>query len=418
MTTDDIPDLLPKAESSGGISSPFDSTPSSLTNASSGDRLEHLGKNRPKKPKTRAPTRAAIVTSVSNKQIEDYEEISIVEKLDDGLESFFKMPKVEIVACHPQPQPRNTHNKSFEKIIPDKPTVKAQKEDMSVSLIVEETKTSSATTNRTNRLSTSRIEEVTRSQSSPNLGLRKQQQQGVVTQPVLSPTNRTSSPGSDEVANILNRISSPIPAEQHSDLLAELKAKGGKRSLAPTPTPSVTASTEETNSVNTSNSSSSVTLTGTTPPLLGVRLRATAFGDVLKSPSKSSLFSEEGCSSISECNIKGVVKSSTTSQIPSSGSTKQRPKSVVGLLGAKFEMGSSTGEIAVDDVLEHEGSVPRQDSSEGSDSSKSGKIRKVMSVFSGSSTKESTGNSKPSSTSRSKFYTSSSSSSKKSSSHK
>ncbi|XP_067130918.1 F-actin-uncapping protein LRRC16A isoform X3 [Centruroides vittatus] len=68
---DDIPDLLPK-----GIE--VESLPS-LSPTS--EKLEHLGKGRPKRPKTRAPTRPAIQTKEIREDIQD---------LGEGLEVFFR----------------------------------------------------------------------------------------------------------------------------------------------------------------------------------------------------------------------------------------------------------------------------------------------------------------------------------------
>lgn len=71
ITIDDIPDLLPK-----GIE--VESLPS-LSPTS--EKLEHLGKGRPKRPKTRAPTRPAIQTKEIREDIQD---------LGEGLEVFFR----------------------------------------------------------------------------------------------------------------------------------------------------------------------------------------------------------------------------------------------------------------------------------------------------------------------------------------
>ncbi|RWS14151.1 leucine-rich repeat-containing protein 16A-like protein [Dinothrombium tinctorium] len=409
IATDEIPDLLPKAESTSGVSSiPFDSTSSN----SSGDKLEHLGKSRPKRTKTRAPTRAAIISTGKVKKIEMVNENSDSnEHLDDGLDSFFRKPIIEPIKPSVLPNSKLGLNRSFlscqnDKLNSDKFhfNQKSPADEMSTSLIVEQT---SAMHQIGASHIYSRVDEVTRSRSSPNLGVRKQHQQqgpGVATTPEIP---RNDSPGAEEVANILNRVSSPIPPEQHSELLAEMKAKGGKRSLAPTPTPQAT--TEETNVV--SSSSVKTASSSTTTNAFGVRLRASTFGDVLKSPSKSSIKNEES-SSIHEVPPKANGTKQSQPPSNSSSSSKQRPKSVVGLLGAKFEMGS---EVSVDAVSESSENAQCSESiisgakcvTESGPIDNKGQVKKTLAVFGGNASSSTSGSDfKP--ISRSKFYTSSS----------
>ncbi|XP_022235977.1 F-actin-uncapping protein LRRC16A-like isoform X2 [Limulus polyphemus] len=70
IAADDIPDLLPK-----------DADEKLPSLSPSSDKLEHLGKARPKRPKTRAPTRPAI------QPLETHEDI---HNLGEGLEVFFR----------------------------------------------------------------------------------------------------------------------------------------------------------------------------------------------------------------------------------------------------------------------------------------------------------------------------------------
>ncbi|XP_042894699.1 F-actin-uncapping protein LRRC16A isoform X2 [Parasteatoda tepidariorum] len=72
IAADDIPDLLPKDEESLPSLSPMS------------EKLEHLGKARPKRPKTRAPTRPAI----QGKEVKDEP-----QDLGEGLENFFRQQR-------------------------------------------------------------------------------------------------------------------------------------------------------------------------------------------------------------------------------------------------------------------------------------------------------------------------------------
>ncbi|RWS24527.1 leucine-rich repeat-containing protein 16A-like protein, partial [Leptotrombidium deliense] len=326
ITTDEIPDLLPKSESTGGVNM-LDPSSSS----SSGDKLEHLGKSRPKRPKTRAPTRAAIVsTGVVSKKVEVLNETrDSSENLDDGLDTFFRRPTVELIKT-----PYSSHKPTFIRNVPGSEAErnglqkfntshKSPVDDMSTSLIVDQNNGSQ--TMSSSSILQSRMDEVTRSKSSPNLGIRKQYSQGSAP---AAEIQRNDSPGAEEVCSILNRVSSPIPPEQHSDLLAEMKAKGGKRSLAPTPTPP--SIPEETSSCITTASSKSVASTTSTTSqagaAFGVRLRASTFGEVLKSTSKSSLKNEDA--SLSHESSAKANESKTSAPITNSAVSKQRPKSM------------------------------------------------------------------------------------------
>lgn len=405
ISLDDIPDLLPKTNSAG-TSLTLDADPSSLnTAASNGDKLKHLVKSRPKRPKTRAPTRAAVVVLPTNlngngNSIDEYddEEDSLNDKLDDGLDSFFKNV---LATAKPIPQPRTALTRNLAAHIGDKrfdrPTSKSPADEMSVSMTAGEPSQLSPSVVSSNLLS--KVDEVTRSISSPCL---KRQQSLPQSTYLASVSPRTCSPGAEEIAAILNRVGSPSVADQQ-DLLAEMKAKGGKRSLAPTPT-FPTTTTEEAQSIMSMGTAAVVALASSAPNssslAKNIRMRASAFGDVLKSPSKTSIMSDD--SSLQE----NPPATKASKQIGS----KQRPKSVVGMIGAKFQSGA---EIPLDgdcsDVSQSD-STPSTKVEEVSKEPK-GMVRKTLAVFksrAGSVDNPSSNSNDSKKMTRSKFYTSSS----------
>lgn len=109
----DIADLYPRPASACCVNSawaPFDPS-SSLSGSTSGERLEHLVKSRPRKPKTRAPTRASIIStslssstihvdakksSCSNGHLKPTEPTISFDKIDDGLDVFFRKPALKV----------------------------------------------------------------------------------------------------------------------------------------------------------------------------------------------------------------------------------------------------------------------------------------------------------------------------------
>lgn len=421
LTVDDFPDLLPKADSNGASSSLLDSGPSSILNTScSGDKLEHLGKSRPKRPKTRAPTRAAVVPIEDVLQGDTNEDDPLNEKVDDGLDGFFK--KTPAVASKPLPAPRTGLARSF--VSPYGSLDKANG-DMSASMVNESDHRPPVPPHQSSGVPAPATD-CTRSISSPNLGLKRQQSQPAPSH-LTSSSPRNSSPGADEISAILNRVSSPIPPEQHADLLAEMRAKGGKRSLAPTPTPSSTADDLSSSSGNTvpaptpapiptpslkSIVSAAAVRADSSSAAANIRMRASAFGDVLKSPSKSSLISDDGSL------LEGVTKPASSKV---SVGVKQRPKSVVGLL-AKFESGAElTGDGTESSSESVQSSYEASTNKSDAQKAPKGKLKKTLAVFKGrgsvdsaSSSANANGNNGSTDKSdskkitRSKFYTSSS----------
>ncbi|XP_054165054.1 F-actin-uncapping protein LRRC16A-like isoform X2 [Oppia nitens] len=325
ISPDEIPDLLPKADSS---KSGLISIDSSILKSTSSDRLEHLAKTRPKKPKTRAPTRVTTNTQlVKTETINPNAQQSgdRVEKLDEGLDSFFTKTTTSELINKPQVQPRvglfkKLYTKPLDTSKPNSSDKSGLNNESNVSIGCAPTSLLSA-----------RIDEVTRSRSSPNLV--KKTSHSI-------PISRNNSPGAEEITNILDsneRTTSPLPTER-SDLLAEMKAKQGRRSLAPTPTTPPLSIVDSNPLINNSNNG-----------LQGVKLRATVFGDILKSPNKIPNTAIEDTPSMS-ISLTDTNRSSIRQSLPPP--LKQRPKSVVGMIGAKFELSLNSKDENIDSDID------------------------------------------------------------------
>ncbi len=313
---------------------------SSLLASISSDKLEHLGKSRPKKPKTRAPTRTTHTSNTQNAKISKIDSLENqssdkTEKIDEGLDNFFKKSIPTETTQKPQIQPRGLFKKFGAKTDHSNQSgflsnPKSTSDDISKKSSTEESVMNSSVTQTS--LFSARIDEVTRSRSSPNLGNKKPSQ--------LISIPRNNSPGAEEIVNILEpneRVTSPLPSE-HADLLAEMRAKQGKRSLAPTPT--------TTNAIVSESHVTNSTTTSSVSQLQGVKKRATVFGDVMKSPIKVfSAGNEELSTSLKETTRSSYPRQSNPPPL------KQRPKSVVGILGAKFELSSNAKEDKIDNEI-------------------------------------------------------------------
>ena len=103
LSADDIPDLVPPL---GGDSHPStvdeadaneeepgvsvdESQPTSAGVAKRSVPLKHLGLSRPKKPKTRLPTRTAVAVRIGNSQTASQESLDADGDLSQGLDTFF-----------------------------------------------------------------------------------------------------------------------------------------------------------------------------------------------------------------------------------------------------------------------------------------------------------------------------------------
>ncbi|OTF83110.1 hypothetical protein BLA29_010977, partial [Euroglyphus maynei] len=156
-----------------------------------------------------------------------------------------------------------------------------------------------------------------------------------------------------------SRVHSPLPSsdlQQHNELLAEMKAIQEKRSYNSTPVSNEQLTFEsilenksnveqhvdldkqsilhqhqhslDDNTTTTNNSSSSIS----------VAKRATIFGDLHKSPSKHSISSPTEENNEIVGTKENQSQSQNTKSITTPTSSRQRPKSMVGMLGAKFEL--------------------------------------------------------------------------------
>ena len=438
VNKEDIPDLLIKSGSNGLINnSILDSSTGSTPDDLSNDKLRHLSKSRPRRHKTRAPSKAAIVSS-SVTQTHN-ESTCDLEKFDYGLESFFcKTVTMEPAKTNSTPKNSIFKNIGFHFVGSEKSRLTPKlspNDEMSSSMFAE----SSTPTN--SFLIASKIEEVTRSHSSPNLNHKKQLTpqsssvasgagNGVVggitttntilaaaapptttttttttfttsttftttTTTTTSSSPRTVSPSVVDEINTTNqvvvgRMASPVPSDPTSDILAEMKAKGGKLSLTHTPVSSALSTPEETTGTNSSQMSQSLPSSNFSK----IRLRASAFGEVLKSQSKNSLSGDDiisdntksvaNNSSTKPPNVSQTGTAISTSTTTTTNQPKQRPKSIVGMLGAKFELGAldTTTDLGSSDNNEISHSTSDV-SKERSMSSEEGKIRmkKTMAMF-------------------------------------
>lgn len=302
------------------------SSPLNISEVTSTKNHVIMTRMRPRNRKTRAPTRVAIVDQSNNKDQQS-------SKLDEGLDSFF--PTVSLL----------THNSAS-----------------ATSLESKEQHSESGQQSHSQSLS---LSTTSKPQPQPRkilrkLGFKSQQSD----QPPELPPKTYSlekPPKSEEVSRSTSpviivprrgehvsicsddrerNVHSPLPVgnEQHNELVAEIKAKQEKRSYNSTP-----VSNEQLTFASALEKKSSldnldqVTDDATS---MSVAKRATMFGDLHKSPSKHSI--NHGLASPTEeldntNSLSNPVQSKSTTSTPSSG-PRQRPKSMVGMLGAKFEL--------------------------------------------------------------------------------
>lgn len=315
VPNEEFPDLL--AKPSNGFHT---SNVSNSVDSSEKCKVQHLTKLRPRNRKTRAPTR---VTLIEPKSVEQ----NAPSKLDEGLDNFFPSPSltcksnssIEIKepslssikespnGHKPQPQPRKILKKIGFKSQTDQ-------SNMNDYMHKQQSIDSSTIINLKN-------DELTRS-SSPTM------------------LSKHVSICSD----VDGRVHSPVPSgdlQQHNEFLAEIKAKQEKRSHASTPI------NEQLTFANTLDN-----LRRTSPENIGqsdskpilehnnnninnsysVVKRATIFGELHKSPSKGSINQNSNGTHPDE------VSQTNGSNSTAYSSVKQRPKSMVGILGAKFEL--------------------------------------------------------------------------------
>lgn len=284
----------------------------------------NLTKLRPRNRKTRAPTRVAIVDS----KTKDSSNL-MTSKIDEGLDSFF--PSVSLMnnsnsatsieskeieqfvqnySCKPQPQPR----KILRKIGFKNEQLPAE---TSIGKSLEKP------------IPPPKNEELTRS-TSPVIILPRR-------------TEHVSLCSDNEIVHSHSRVHSPLPAgdiQQHNELLAEMKAIQEKRSYNSTPvtneqmTFASALEKRQSSLEHLSDNRSTSDDTGS----ISVAKRATMFEDLQKSPSKHSINqnipSPEELSELVKENVSEISINNKTNYL----GNKQRPKSMVGMLGAKFEL--------------------------------------------------------------------------------
>ncbi|KPM12095.1 hypothetical protein QR98_0106760 [Sarcoptes scabiei] len=327
-----------------------------------------LTKMRPRNPKTRAPTRVTIVEQSKNKDQLSPSSI-IVSKIDEGLDGFFPAASLlnhssstasidskefESLSLSypnkPQPQPRKILRKlGFNKQQSLEPAIvpsMSQSYRLQTSSLADNNLRSK---NEDNVRSTSPIIIVSRRTGNEQISICTESESG--------PHSRVHSPnlsGGD--------------VQHHNELLAEMKAIQEKRSYNSTP-----VSNEQTTFAQSLEKRSSleqlddhqcgVKSSSNSPDeasgSISVAQRATMFGDLHKSPSKHSInqcplssspTEHNNLTSCIERNLETSVKNNhmtgrdpvltrnTFSSSSTPSTTKQRPKSIVGMLGAKFEL--------------------------------------------------------------------------------
>ncbi|KAJ6220459.1 hypothetical protein RDWZM_006271 [Blomia tropicalis] len=358
VTNDDFPDLLLKSGNSNGSYLADESSPlGECRTMDSVKPVQHLTKMRPRFRKTRAPTRVTLVDSKST-LVDTNANVDVSAKLDEGLDNFFpnsldskecSLPTIkESLNGHthltssnnkPQPQPRKLLRKfGFTK-------------QNSEQIYDNKTSNDSSITSGHIQLKT---EDFIRSSS-----------------PTFFPPNLNTPKRSEHVSICSTEPEvrgggSPLPSGPGSnDFLAEIRAKQEKRTHGSTPLNEhlTFAGTLELNQKRTSPNNEQQFVDKPLPPepnnngtssnnnSVSVAKRATIFGELHKSPSKGSINQIAAFSSLIEesSQMHGSITSSnqpmsatiTTSQQPASMGTpsiKQRPKSMVGMLGAKFEL--------------------------------------------------------------------------------
>lgn len=286
--------------------------------------VQHLTKSRPRARKTRAPTR---VTLIDTKTVPEQP-----QKLDEGLDSFFSSASI-LEACHsnssidakepalikdnghiglpakPQPQPRKILRKFG---------FKSQGEQSNTNEHLHKQQT----------IDNSHL--TSRNDSADLIG-------------TVSPTMFSKRAEHVSICSEVEsgRVHSPIPGgdiQQHNEFLAEMKAKQEKRSHCSTPLNeqlTFADGIQKRSSPETLESSKSEP--NNNSAAFSVAKRATIFGELHKSPSKTSINQSsnggQGGEEQHHNNNNHQPKGS-----PFASSIKQRPKSMVGTLGAKFEL--------------------------------------------------------------------------------
>ncbi|XP_075680834.1 F-actin-uncapping protein LRRC16A-like isoform X3 [Dermatophagoides pteronyssinus] len=319
----------------------------------------HLTKMRPRNRKIRAPTRVTIVDSktTANKDQQIVDNNPIGSKLDEGLDNFF--PSLSLMN-NSSSSNVSIESKEIDQTIQQNYQLQPNKPQPQPRKILRKLGFKSQSEQQ---------------QSIDKQAMIKQNEELIFSNsPIIFGNRRVATAGSGgEHVSICSdsndvhhtggsRVHSPLPSasgdiQQHNELLAEMKAIQEKRSYNSTPVSNeqlTFASTLEKKSsienidddkssiISQQQQSSDDTSTTNNSTSISVAKRATIFGDLHKSPSKHSISSptEENNEIIGSkenhiANSNNQNKSTTTS---TTSSSRQRPKSMVGMLGAKFEL--------------------------------------------------------------------------------
>lgn len=362
IAADDIPDLLPK-----------DSEADSLPNLSpTSEKLEHLGKGRPRRPKTHAPTRPCLPPGESRDDL---------HTLVEGLDSFFKgHPSSSTPTLSPDSEDMRlrsdsstsasssiliTENKSPDKALSlekskekthDKSSAESKETEKKgfmkgISSLFSRVSSSETTavqkTRQDSKESITMTTSVTKSRQEYDTSLEKKVNGEEVTE-TRTPENST-------------RLSAveKIGLGHGSGLLAEMKALQGKRTAASAGAQSRNSTEEKTGSTAESPKDPCPL---TFPP---VRLKSTGLADSLRSPTES--FPREkgpGSPGLPEQQSPSSQSSSTPGNSPKTLAAlkgkppppvapKPRPKSMVGGVESRL-----SGDFSPDDLVRNRARTP------------------------------------------------------------
>lgn len=321
-----IKKLRPQSVLDGAVSSQEDFSVNSFCNASTSSQItsdiatkvQHLTKMRPRNRKSRAPTRVAVVDSNVNSVHVTQRNEFCSPQLDEGLDGFFPVVPVSLAqslsAASLDVSPISSLNDQF-------PSRSQQPKKILKKIgfksTVEQTLSSIDNVNQIELNNDSFV----RGSSPIFYGTKRTEHVSICAEPLESTV----------------RGHSPVPdLQQHTELFAEMKAKQEKRSYVP----SLNDPEDDSKSAVPDCHAESLKTVDKTSPGVSVAKRATIFGELCKSPSKVSINligsqPEDSGATKPSSIVNRNTNSASHSFVPP---IKQRPKSVVGLLGAKFEL--------------------------------------------------------------------------------
>ncbi|XP_054714377.1 F-actin-uncapping protein LRRC16A-like isoform X2 [Uloborus diversus] len=340
IAADDIPDLLPKDEESLPSLSPMS------------EKLEHLGKARPKRPKTRAPTRPAIQGKEPREEPQD---------IGEGLDNFFRQQRNSLSTPTLSPDSEEVRDRAnssstsasilsgdlassecavkadrspenekkergfmrgisnlFSRISPDVSHIhKSRSYDLTDKVVTSDPSPTHSSGKETTK-STIGISDISLHSSSPQLGIKNKREKGKEDSNA-APDSSLKAKGSDKFGPNSLHCSNPF-------LLAEMKSRQEKR----VPMHHIQQAAEEKQQAEVSS------------PLQNVRLKSTGLSQILKSPDNVHASTTDDSGSIPS-NSSTVTSSPGSPQLDPGGrltpslkikpppiAPKPRPKSVGG----------------------------------------------------------------------------------------